>query len=549
MTDHEIVNAKAITFDGPDVQALAIKDGIIVAVGTNAEIRDVAGTARVIDAQGGTVLPGFIDSHVHLFAGGAELDRLNLKDVRGHEALAAAIRPYAAARPNEAVLFASAFEYDAMGDRAATRHDLDIALPDRPFVALAADNHTAWANTKALALAGLLDGRAMPNGAEVVMGEDGRASGELLEPDAFGPVVALTALGGRDQAGYVTGKDPMPKPTLQERVLDKSVLAKGLAHCARHGITGLHNMDGNFYQLELLEELNGEGQLLCRTEVPMHLKPTDPLDRLSEASEMQAKYNSDMLWSGCVKMFMDGVIDSRTAYMLEPYPGTTTRGEPLFSPDHFNAACERADAMGLRIAVHAVGDAAVRQTLDGYAHVQAVNGVRDSRHRIEHIETRHPDDIPRIAALGAVASIQPLHAPRGGFFLPAYDPDDLLHASQIEHAFAWAAIRNTGAKMLFSTDWPVVPVDVMLTIQGAVAGAELPAIWPDHRQDLRASLASYTRDNAWAEFSEHRRGRLRVGMMADIVVMDHDLEAMPPRDLGRARPIATICGGTITFEI
>ncbi len=548
MTDLVILNGRVITFDGPDAEALAIKDGVITAVGTTSEISDISGSARTIDAQGSTVLPGFIDSHVHLFSGSAELDYLNLADVSNAEALAAAARPYAASRPDDTIVFAASIDYGLMGDRPITRHDLDAAVPDRAFAAIAADHHTVWANTKALELAGLLHGKEVPKGSEVVMGADGLAAGELREPGAYEPVLALTALGGRELMGLTTGKSPFPEPSAADRAKDKAVLANGLKHCASHGITGLHNMDGNFYQLELLQEMEAEGTLLCRTEIPLHLKHTDPIDRLSEAAEMQAKYNTDMLWSGCVKMFMDGVIDSRTAYMLQPYPDTNDCSEPLFSPDQFNEICQRADAMGLRIAVHAIGDAAVRQTLDGYEHARRANGVRDSRHRIEHIETIHPDDIPRISELGTVASMQPLHSPRGGFFLPAQEPGDVMHAHQFEHAFAIKTIRETGAAMIFSTDWPVVPVDVMLTVQGAVACAELPDIWPDQSQGLRETLASYTRDNAWAEHNEHRKGRLRTGMMADVVVMDHDLEAMPPDQLATARAAVTICGGRITYE-
>lgn len=548
MSDIVILNGKVITFDGPDAQALAIKDGIITAVGTTSEIRVLCGSARVIDAQGATVLPGFIDSHVHLFAGGTELEFLNLKDVSTPDALVSKLRPYAARRPDDIIIFATSLDYEAFGRGPVTRHDLDAALPDRPFAAMAADGHTVWANTKALELAGLLHGKAVAQGNEVVMGPDCLATGELREPDAYGPVIALTAFGGRDHEGMTTGRDPVPTPAAVERSRDKSAMAKGLEHCASYGITGLHNMDGNFYQLELLAELDAEGALLCRTEVPLHLKPDDPVERLKDAKEMQSMYQSDMLWSGCVKMFMDGVLDSRTAYMLQPYPGTDVCGDPLFSPDQFNEICQRADALGLRLAVHAIGDAAVRQTLDGYAYARQVNGARDSRHRAEHIETIHPDDIPRIAELGVVASIQPLHAPRSGFFLPAYEPGDILHHFQIEQAFAWRAIRDTGARMLFSTDWPVVPVDVMQTVQGAVAGVELPDPWPDQRQGLRETLASYTRDNAWAEFNEHRKGRLRAGMMADVVVMDHDLEAMPADQLGKARAAITICAGRVTYE-
>ena len=547
MTDIVILNGRVITFAGPDAEALAITNGLIEAVGTTSQIREIAGSSQIIDAAGATVLPGFIDSHVHLFGGSAELDYLNLTGVSGIPALTAAAKEYADARPDDKLIFAVSIDYRVAGDRGTTRHDLDAVMPDRPFAAMAADHHTAWANTKALEMAGLLHGAEMPEGSEVVMADDGKASGELRETGAFGPIMALTALGGRDLLGYVTGKDPDPAATVQERILDKSVIARGMQHCASHGITGLHNMDGNFYQGELLSEMEQEGTLLCRTEVPMHLKGHDSLDRLEEAAQMRAQFATDYVWSNRVKMFMDGVIDSRTAYMLEPYPGTDQRSEALFTPDQFNEACARADTMGLQIAVHAIGDAAVRQTLDGYQHAREKNGKRDSRHRIEHIETIHPDDIPRINALGAVASMQPLHSPAGGLFPPFY-AGELVHEKQIETAFAWQTIRNTGAPVIFSTDWPVVPVDVMPSIKGAVFRAPLPGEYPDQTQTLRESLASYTRDNAWVEFNEHRKGKLAKGMMADVVVMNKDLDALPVENLDTARAAVTICGGRITWQ-
>lgn len=547
MVDLVILNGKLMRFGEPDAEALAISGGTIRAVGTTAEIREIAGAARVIDAQGATVLPGFIDSHVHLFNGSAELDYLNLNGIEGIDGLTAAIRPYAASRPDDTIVFAASIDYHLMGGSPITRHDLDTALPDRPFAAMAADHHTVWANTRALELAGLLNGKDVAGGSEVVIGDDGKAAGELRESGAFSPVLALTSLGGRDLLGYVTGANPDPMPGASDRAIDKAVIAKGMQHCASHGITGLHNMDGNFYQLELLSEMEADGTLLCRTEVPMHLKHTDPIGRIVEAKQMRAEYATDMVWSNRVKMFMDGVIDSRTAYMLEPYPGTDDRSEPLFPADRFDEICRRADAVGLQIAVHAIGDAAVRQTLNGYEAARTANGPRDSRHRIEHIETIHPDDIPRIAGLGAVASMQPLHSPRGGFF-PCYEAGGVIHAHQIETAFAWKTIRDTGAPVVFSTDWPVVPVDVMPSIQGAVSGVELPSAWPDQRQGLRETLKSYTQDNAWVEFNEHRKGQLKPGMMADIVVMDADLEATPPDQLGATRAAVTICGGRITFE-
>lgn len=550
--DRIILNGALITFDParPHAEALAITGQHITALGTNAEMRGLAGPdTEVIDAGGGTVLPGFIDSHVHLFGGAAELDLLDLAGLRGLDRLTEAVRAYATSRPNDRLLLGVSAEYDIVAPgTAATRHDLDRVMPDRPLALMTADHHTVFANTAALEAAGLLHGASLPPGAEVVMGPDGTATGQLNETDAFGPVLRMSPTGGRDAAGYVNGRDPEPPATAAERARDKEVILRGLHHCAAHGLTGLHNMDGNFYQMELLAELEAEGRLPLRVQVPMHLKNTDPLDRIDEALEMQRRFASAKVYSGRVKMFMDGVLDSYTALMLEPYPGKPgSVGDAVFEPDQFNAACIRADALGLQISVHAIGDGAVRRTLDGYEAARRANGARDSRHRVEHIEVLHPDDLPRFAELGAVASIQPLHSPAGGLF-PPYPVGDILSERQIPHAFAWKALRASGARVCFSTDWPVVPVDVMPTVAGAVHGAALPAPWVDNRQTLMDTLASYTLDNAWVEFAEARKGKLAPGYLADIAVLEKDLTTLPTEDLAGVRTRHTMCDGQTTFQ-
>ena len=549
--DLVILNASVLTMDAalPRARALAIGGGVILAVGEGAAIRDLAGPeTQVIDAGGKTVLPGFIDSHVHIFQGSASLDFLTLDGLNGIDALTPAIRDYAAARPEEPLIVGTGTAYGLAGGRNLTRHDLDAILADRPVALLAPDIHTVWANTMALERAGLLHGAEMPEGSTVVMGPDGLATGELLETGAFGPVLRLSRTGGRDMLGYVTGADPVPAASPAERAADKALIARGLAHAASKGITTLHNMDGNFYQLGLLSEIEAAGDLACRIQIPFHLKNYDPLERLEEAAVMRAEYNGDWLWSGRIKMFMDGVLESRTALMLEDYPddpGNT--GEAVFAPEQFNEACIRADAMGLQISVHAIGDLAVRRTLDGYQAAREANGLRDSRHRIEHIEVIHADDLPRITALGAVASMQPRHAAFGGFF-PAGGMDKVLRRDQLALAFPWQRIRETGAPLVFSTDWPVVPVDVMPNLQAAVAPLDLGPGWGDQRQGLMEALASYTRDNAWVEFAEDRKGRLAPGLMADVVVLDADLEAVAPEEIGTVRPAATICGGRVTYR-
>jgi predicted amidohydrolase YtcJ len=554
--DIVIHNGALITFDPakPAAQALAVAGGRITAVGSDAEIMAHAGPdTRMIDARGATVLPGFIDSHVHLFGGSFELDCLDLYGVQGLEAMTAAIRPYAADHPDDAIVFCVMADYGIMGTgKTPTRHDLDSILPDRPLAMFSPDHHTVWANTAALDATGLLQGGEVDAGSEIVMGEDGLASGELLEPGAYGPVLALTRHGGREMMGLTTGKDPVPAPTKEQREMDKDVIARGLAHCAAQGITGLHLMDGNRYQLELLSELDAEGRLPCRCIVPFHMKGTDPVSRIAEeAPGMRADYQGDKVRCIHVKMFIDGVIESGTALMLQPYPGELgagdNMGDEVFTQEHFEACVVEADRLGFQIAVHAIGDAGVRRTLDAYQAALEANGARDSRHRIEHIEIIHPADIPRLAEMGIVASLQPGHAPTGHIFPPGA-VGQYLHPHQIEGAYAWQTMRESGAKLVFSTDWPVIPVDVMPSIKAAIAPLDLGEAWPDQSQSLMDTLASYTRDNAWVEFSEDRRGMLKPGYDADIAVMSHDLTSLAPEAITDAEAMFAICDGAITFE-
>lgn len=545
-----LFNGRVLTLDDtrPRAQALAVAGGRIVAVGDESELRALAGPAtRLIDAQGGTVLPGLIDSHVHAFAGSAERMFPDLFAVADLETVRARVRPFAEAHPEDRLVLAVNASYAFVGEGVpVTRQRLDDVLPDRPFAVMAADHHTLWANTAALELAGILRGRETPPGSEIVMAPDGTASGALLEPDAYGHVLRFSRFGGRELRGLIDGRDPDPAPTAEERARDRDVLEEGLRHAASLGLTSLQNMDGNLYQLRLLRELEDAGRLPVRMRVPLHLKPWDPLERLQEAEEMRRIAASRRVTTGTVKMFMDGVLDSYTANCIEPYPGRPdTCGEPLFAAEAFEEICVRADAMGLQIAVHAIGDGAVRRTLDGYAAARRVNGARDARHRIEHVEIFHPDDLPRFVELGVVASMQPAHAPPAGRFAP-YPYGDILRERHRGCCFAFRRIRDAGVKLVFSTDWPVAPLDPLQSLRMAVAPADLGPDWPDQSLTLHQALAAYTRDNAWVEFAEDWKGRLTPGFAADLVVLSHDLEALEPADLDHARAVLTMCEGEIT---
>jgi predicted amidohydrolase YtcJ len=547
-----VINGKLVTMDDAlaPATALAIAGNRILALGDTAAVRTMGGPRTlIVDAAGASVLPGFIESHMHLFAGAAELDHLQLAGVTGREALTGAIRDHAAKHPSKPVLLAQGADYNILSQqRRVTRHDLDQAIRDRPFAMAAADHHTIWANTLALERTGLLAGRTLAPGHEVVMGPDGLASGELREIDAFAPILRLAGL-GRESAGLVTGGEPEPAPTAVERAADRELLKRGLAWCARHGITSIHNMDGNLYTLALLEEIEAEDALICRARVPFHMKSFMPLEALEKARAMTERYCSDTLSSGFVKVFYDGVLESWTAAMIEDYadkPGT--RGVPLFTPEHFAEVAVAADRLGLQIAVHSIGDAAVRAVLDGYQAAAAANGRRDSRHRIEHIEVIHPVDIPRFRELGVIASMQPRHAP-GTMGLPLEPTVSRIGVGRWPWSYAWRTLREAGARLVFATDWPVSPIDPLASIQAALTRPRWSSDLPDQRQSLDQALLSYTADGAYAEFKEDRNGALRQGALADVVVLSGDIAATPPEQISELTVATTICNGRVTYQL
>ncbi len=546
-----IENARVIPMTGPEdrAEAVAVSGNSILAVGSLADLAGLAGpSTRRIDAGGGTVMPGMCEAHLHLFSGAFGLRLLHLDGVQGLDALRGNVRTYAAANPDEALLICKAADYNLFGDGVmTTRQMLDEVLPDRPVIMVAGDHHTAWANSIALDRAGILHGRALSPGNEIVMAGDGTAAGELRESEAMGPVFLLRSSGGRENLGLADAAEP-ENLTPEQRAEDEAVMLEGLKYCASFGFTSLHNMDGNWYQLELLRVLEQRGELLCRTEIPFHLTPSRPLSSLAEATEMHEQYRSDRLRSGRVKMFMDGVIDSGTAVMVDDYadrPGW--RGDPLHSAERFAEACIDADRRGLQISVHAIGDGAVRRVLDGYEAAATANGKRDSRHRIEHIEVLHPDDLHRFAELGIVASMQPPHPP-GAMDFPLLPWVDRVGEARWPWAFPVHNLRDAGVPIAFSSDWPVSDVDPMRGVKAAVTRKPWKEGQPGHASSLYDSLHDYTAGGAYAGFDENRLGRLAPGMLADIAVMDRDLEATPVDELDRARAVLTLSGGETTWE-
>lgn len=546
-----VTNARILTMDeaNPRAEAIALTGGRIIAIGDKGEILALKGSGtRVVDALGASVLPGFIESHIHMFAGAEELGHLQLGGVEGFDALKESLLAYAAERPDAPLLAGHGAGYTMISEHEPlTRHHIDRIVADRPVVLIGADHHTCWANTKALEMAGILRGKAVNPGNEVVMGPDGLATGELRESEAMSPVLHL---GGpnRSNLGIETGGEPDPAPTAAEWEADKAVMRRGFAHAARHGITSFHNMDGNDYQLRLMAALEADGTITVRGQIPFHFKKPMTLADLEKASEMDRRYRSEWVSSGLVKVFMDGVLESGTAFLVEPYADRPDwHGEPYFDDAEFAELATEIDRRGLQIAVHSIGDGAVRRVLNGYEAARAANGARDSRHRIEHIELITEEDMPRLAALGVVASMQPPHPP-GGMCFPLEPTISRIGEKRRHLAYAWRRIKETGAALAFSSDWPVSPIDPIAGIHAAVTRKVWHEGDPDHSVSLHDAIAAYTIGSAYAEFAEDRKGMLKVGYYADIVILDSDIEAVEPEQICDVRPKMTICGGRVTYE-
>ncbi len=521
----------------PHAQALAVQGNRIVFVGSNAEAEAWRGpNTRTIHAAGRTLMPGFIDSHFHLFWGSIELRAAQLGEVRSLDDLRGVLLAYAAAHPDQAWVHGQGLIYlsvppllagQGVREGALTRHHLDAIISDRPVAVTAYDGHTVWANTFALQKAGILHGGEVPPGSEIVMGAEGLTTGELRE---------------RGASHFV--EDLIPEPTEPEK---RALLQRGLRLAAELGITSVHNMDGEMGQLTRYMAMEDTGELTLRVYIPYTIRPETCLESLTEAVEM-AKANPDgMARGGAVKFFMDGVIESYTALMLDDYadaPGN--KGSALFTAEHFTRMATEADRLGLQISVHAIGDAAVRRTLDGYAAVQRVNGKRDSRHRVEHIEVHHPDDLPRFAGLGVIASMQPLHAPMSATSFDLWPAR--VGVDRWDRSFAWHRVREAGARLVFGSDWPVVNQSPFKGLSSALNRQPWQNGLADHCQTLEQTLLSYTRDAAYAEFMEHEKGMLKPGYLADLVLLSEDIFSVSPQEIERVHPAMTIVDGRVVFE-
>ncbi len=532
VADIIITNANVYTVDAtnPTAEAVAIRGNKIVFVGNAEDAEHFLGpNTQFIDGYGRSLLPGFIDTHFHLMHGALGMGDVQCYAIKSLAELETAVSEYANAHPDLPCLRGQGLQYDILSkDDPLTRHHLDALEAKRPLILVAFDVHTAWGNTLALKQAGLLHGLSdLPGSAEVLIGKDGLAMGEVREMAAMEKLFA-----------------PIPLPTELQR---RTLLKKALAYLASLGVTSVHNMDGDAAQTAVYAAMEDTGELTLRIYMPHDIKPDTPITTIAQkVMPMRTQFQTEMIHTGAVKFFMDGVYESYTAVTLNAYPDQPNNyGEALFSAEHFAQMAGEADKQGLQIIVHACGDGAVRRVLDGYEALQAKNGQRDSRHRVEHIEMIALEDVPRFKQLGIIASMQPLHAP-----LQENDPDVWLTRvpeADWDRAFAWGTLRNAGARLVFGSDWPVAPPDPLWGIAGAINRQAWKRGGNAHTQTLAEAIASYTIDAAYAEFQEDVKGQIKVGMLADLLLLTEDIFALPADKIGDVRVAMTFCNGRLVY--
>jgi predicted amidohydrolase YtcJ len=447
-----------------------------------------------------------------------------LRGVRKKKELRQILLDFAENNKTDAWVAGRGIRYDIV----STRQELDEIIAERPVYIGAFDGHTAWANTQALKMAGILqdDGREMANGI-IVRDEKGLATGELREEDAKDAVFDL-----------------IPQPDSNRK---RELLMLAMKDFNRTGITSVHNMNGDMEELMVYAALEDSGEMNLRVYVPYWVKPEAKEEDLKEAAQM-AKVQMDYVRGGAAKFFMDGVWESYTAFNIDPYADDPGVGivEPIFSLEHFVRMASLCDKMGLQIAVHCCGDGAVRQALDGYEAIQKKNGKRDSRHRIEHIEVCQPQDMPRFQELGVIASMQTSHAP----FSPEENDTGArrMGSERLNFSFPWRSLKNAGAHLSLGSDWTVAPFDPLTNIHFALNRKKLAPENPDQRLTLEECILGYTRDAAYVEFKENEKGQIKEGYLADLVLFSHDLFELKPEDIMTARPVMTMMDGRIVHE-
>ena len=512
----------------PWAQAIAVREGRILALGSSHEIRAYQDEAtEVIDLNGALVLPGFIDAHTHFLNGGFALADIQLRDAASPDELIYRIRLKAEQLEKGDWILNGNWDHTQFDQPILpVKEWIDDVTPDNPVCLNRLDLHMVFVNSLALNLAGITRGTRSPLG------------GEIVKDPATGEPTGILKDGAMS---LVT--DHIPEPGLKEK---KQAARAALAHAASLGVTSVHDMAflDNF---EVYRELLSENELSARMCVYIPISTID-----SGPLHFPVSTNPDLLKIGGLKGFVDGSLGSFTALFFEPYTDSPEKSGILVADMYPEGIMEerirKADQQGLQVAVHAIGDKANRVILDIFEKIAQENGERDRRWRVEHCQHLLPEDIPRFGRSHILASMQPYHAIDDGRWA-----ENKIGPVRAQTTHALRSLMTDGALLVFGSDWTVAPLDPLSGIHAAVTRQTLdgqnPSGWiPQEKISLEKAVQGYTLNGAFTEFAEDRKGSISPGKLADLVVIDRNLFEIPAEEINQARVTMTIMGGRIVYQ-
>lgn len=525
LLDTAYVNATVWTGEGmPARSAIGIVGGRIAAVGAAAVKAQTGKATRIIDLGGAFVMPGFIDCHTHFLIGSDLLTQPNLREAKSPEEFARIVGEAARAlKPGQWVQGGS-WDAELWGGELPDRSWMDPVTPDTPVAVQRLDLHMLALNSLALKLAGIDRNTPEVPGGVIVRDKDGNPTGILKD------------------AAMDLVKRAIPAPTEADR---EAAVRKGIAHGLSKGVTQVHTTELDWKTHEALRLLRARGETDMRFYSFLPLQDWAKVKALVDA---EGRGDDWVRWGG-LKLQYDGSLGSRTAMFYQPYddaPGNS--GMPIHQQADVQQWTNDADAAGLQITIHAIGDKANDKALDIFAAAAAKNGARDRRFRIEHAQHLAPNAIPRFARQQVIASMQPYHAIDDGRWAI-----QRVGAERLKGTYAFRSLLDAGAKVAFGSDWPVAPLDPLTGVAAAVLrqtidGANSGGWLPEQKLTLAQALHAYTATNAFAGFQDDRLGRIAPGMLADFVVMDANLFAIDPARTGNTRILRTIVNGAERFS-
>jgi predicted amidohydrolase YtcJ len=521
----------------PRAEAVAIVGERIAAVGSAREVGAWIGRrTRVVDLSGRVLVPGFQDAHVHAISGGMEISECDVREAEGRDAVLATIRTYADSHPEKAWIVGSGWYMGDFPNGTPRREDLDAIVPDRPVFLPNRDGHTTWVNSRALEIAGIDAATPDPADGRIERDPDGSPTGSLHE-------------GASDIVERL-----LPPRTAEEWF--EAFLA-GQAYLHRLGITAWQDAIVTPDYLAVYRRAAETGRLTARVEAALWWERNRGEEQVDEFLEASRSIPPGRLRAKTVKLMLDGVVETFTASMVDPYldstgAATANRGIDFIDPEELPGHVTRLDAVGLQPHFHALGDGAVRNALDAIEAARAANGPTDTRPHLAHIQVIHPDDLPRFAALGAVANAQPLWACGDPQMTELTIP--FLGAERGTWQYQFASLLRSGARLAMGSDWAVSTPDPLAEMHVAVNRvlrhprvSPIPFL-PAERLTLEQAMHGFTMGSAYVNHLDDDTGSITPGKLADLAVVDRDLFALDAGPIGDARVLATFVGGDPVFE-